>query len=122
MRQTAIDELSSLLAQGFQPKKLDELLDFMKLLGVVLGYQSLLEAATSGTEKERVPAARALINLKEDPESIAERLRRSPFAELTLDQLRGIVRGLGDGRTDIDALIEETKGESDGHTRPAETA
>jgi hypothetical protein len=105
----AVTELTSLLQDGFQPKKLDELYDMMKLLGVVLGYQALLEAATSGTEKERVPAARALINLKEDPEAIAERLRRSPFADLTVVQLSAIVEKMKSGETDIQKLVEEVK-------------
>src|SRR6266700_2835776 len=109
MSTAALDEVASLLAQGFEPKRLDELYDFMKLLGVVLGYQALLNAATSGTDKERVPAARALINLKEDPEAISERLRRSPLADLSLEQLRSIVQELGKGRTDVAAIVTEAK-------------
>jgi hypothetical protein len=109
---TAIDQLSKLYLDGYQPKKLDELYDMLKLLGVVLGQIALLEVVSnpvSNDEKAKVAAARALISLKEDPESIAERLRRSPFAELTIEELHGIVQKVQEGQTDLVALATEAK-------------
>lgn len=109
----AVDQLASLMTEGFQPKRLDEMYDLLKLLGVVLGYIALLEEAVDGLDpKSRVSAARALVSLKEDPESIAERLRRSPFADLNVEQLQAIVHKVKSGETDLAKITQEVK---DGH-------
>jgi hypothetical protein len=110
-RSAAIEELSSLVKEGFKPQSLDQLYDWFKLLGVVFGYITLLDAAVNGSDKERVPAARTLVNLKEDPESIAERLKRSPFANLSIHQLEAIIQRMKSGETDMDKIIEEVKKE-----------
>jgi len=111
----AVDQLASLMTDGFEPKKLDEMYDLLKLLGVVLGYIALLEEAVDGADpKARVSAARVLVNLREDPESIAERLRRSPFADLSVEQLQKVVGKLKLGETDIGTLIQQVKGDPHG--------
>ncbi len=106
----AVDALASVLADGFQPKRLDEMYDLLKLVGVVLGQIALLEEAVDGADpKARVSAARVLVSLKEDPAAIAERLKRSPLADLNIEQLQRIVQGVKSGETDVGKLIQEVK-------------
>jgi hypothetical protein len=116
MKDKAIAELESLVNEGLNPKSLDQLYDTLKLFGVILGYSALLDAAVNGTDKERVPAARALINLKEDPEGIAERLRRSRFAHLSIEELKGIVQKINDGETNLKELLTPAESVSNGRT------
>ena len=97
MNDKAITALENLVQEGLQPKSLDQLYDTLKLFGVIIGYSALLDAAINGSDKERVPAARALINLKEDPEGIAERLRRSRFSHLSVDELKKMVDKMNAG-------------------------
>lgn len=96
----ALDTLTQLLSAGIAPKKLDEIHDLLRLLGVVLGQVALLDVATdpNARAQARVAAARALTDLHESPEKIAERLRRSPFADLTVAQLEGIVEAVKSGQ------------------------
>lgn len=99
--------LAELLEKGFAPNRLDELYDTLKLLGVVLGQLALLDVIADPTAEAaaKVSAARALTSLKESPESISERLRRSPFSHLTAEQLAAIVQEVKQGNTDLQALI-----------------
>jgi len=85
--------LASLLEGGLKAESIDEVHDLLKLMGVVLGQLALLEIVIDrdADEKARVSAARILTSIKEDPEHIAERLRRSPFAALTVEQLEAII-------------------------------
>jgi hypothetical protein len=109
---SAVETLSDLVNSGFQPGKLDEYHDLLKLLGVVLAQVALLDVVSNPVteSKDRVSAARVLLNFtKESPENIAERLRRSPFAELTIEQLQTIVEGVKKGHTDIAALVQAAK-------------
>ena len=114
MNERAIAELEELVQEGLTPKSLDQLYDTLKLFGVILGYSALLDAAVNGTDKERVPAARALINLKEDPDSIAERLRRSRFSHLSVEELKGIVQKLNSGDANLKELLTPVESESHG--------
>ena len=109
----AVEMLAHLVSLGFKPERLDELHDYMRLLGVVLGQMTLLTIATSSHAKDeaRVSAAKALMQLKETPEALAERLKRSPFADLTVAQLEAIVSQLKTGNTDIPAIITSVKKE-----------
>jgi hypothetical protein len=99
--------LTTLLASGFHPEKIDELHDFLKLLGVVIGQVTLLTVATSPTAEAapKVSAAKALLDIKETPESLSARLRQSQFAGLQLPELESIIAAIRSGNTDIAALI-----------------
>ena len=107
---SAAQLLSSLLSSGFKPEKIDELHDFLKLLGVVIGQVTLLTVATSSLAEAapRVSAAKALLDIKETPESLAERLRHSQFAHLTVANLETLVSKIREGDTDIPSLIAST--------------
>jgi len=109
---TAIESLTDLVTKGYEPGKLDEYHDLLKLLGVVIAQVALLDVASNViTEpKDRVSAARALLNFtKESPENIAERLRRSPFSDLNIEQLYAIVEQVKKGKSDMQAIIQEVK-------------
>jgi hypothetical protein len=71
--------------------------DLLKLIGLVVGHITLLQAAVGPDPKAAVAAARALVSLKEDPDSVAERLKAGPFASLTTEDLRRVVNELSDG-------------------------
>lgn len=113
----AIESLSDLVTKGYEPGKLDEYHDLLKLLGIVIAQATLLDVASNSLvdAKDRVSASRTLLNFaKETPEAIAERLRRSPFADLNIDQLHAIVQQVKAGKSDIHAIIQEVK-ENNGH-------
>ena len=102
------------------PARLDEVHDLLKLLGMVIGQITLLSIATNAssdpkTLAAKVAAARALVNLKESPDDIADRLRRSPFADLTTVQLEAIVAEVKKGNTDLGAIITSLKEQPDGN-------
>lgn len=90
-------------------QSIEQFHDHLKLLGVVLGQIALLDVATTITTEKtaaaKVAAARVLTSLKESPDAIAERLRRSPFAGLNANQLHRIVDELKAGKTDLQAII-----------------
>lgn len=98
-----------------KPEKLNEVYDQLRLLGLVMGQIALLDVVSNLKVEPaaRVAAARALIGLKETPESIAERLKRSPFADLRVDQLESIVQQVKAGNTDLPAIILSLKKGSD---------
>lgn len=107
----ATQALADLLGDKFSPDRLDQAHDLLKLLGIVLGQMALLEIVTdrAADEKARVSAARALMSVKEDPETIAERLRRSVFAGLTTGQLGAMVEEVKKGEKDLSDLIRQFK-------------
>jgi hypothetical protein len=109
----AAQALTKVLESGIAPEKLDQVYDLLKLMGLVLGHSTLLAVATDVTAEAaaRVSAARALINIKEDPQVIGERIRRSTFADLSVDKLKSIVRQLEAGDRDLTSLLKE---QSDG--------
>lgn len=97
--------LDRLLGNNFTPTHIGEVHEQLKLLGLVLGRFVLLEvAANSADDKARVTAARALATLKESPSDIAERLRRSPFANLTVHELQDIVERVRRGESLSDLI------------------
>lgn len=105
----AVDLLAQLLKDGFRPERLDELHDFLRLLGVVIGQVTLLSVATSPTAEAapRVSAAKALLDIKETPETLAERIRRSPFSGLTLADLEAMITRIRNGDVDPHSLIQK---------------
>lgn len=104
----AVVEVAKLITEKFVPQSLDQLHEYLKLLGIVVGQFTLLEMATSSTDaKARVAAARALLSNKERPEDVAERLRRSPFAHLSAEQLHAIIKEAKvSGADAVHSLIE----------------
>ena len=116
----ALDALLDLQGANFQPQRLDEIHEYLKLLGVVLGQIALLDVATAsltgkGDAAAKVAAARALMSLKEKPEAIVERLRRSPFTDLRFQDLESIVQQLKEGGVSLqDALTHIRKEHADG--------
>lgn len=108
---SAIDVLADLAGTGLDPKRIDETHDTLKLLGFVVAQVTLLKLATDARadSRARVSAARALLAGKESPESIAERLRRSPFAGLTVDALERIIDGVKTNAADLATLIERER-------------
>ncbi len=105
----AADALLKVLSSGIELNSIEKTYDMLKLMGLVLGHAALLEIATSPTAESaaRVSAARALVNVKDDPESLAERLHSSPFRDLSIEQLKGIVRQIEAGERDITSLVKE---------------
>jgi len=103
--------LQSLIGTASDLNRVDVTYDTIRLLGAVIGLMKLLQLATSATSDEKVvlAAARALTDLREDPDAIVERLRAAPFAEYTTEQLAWLAEQVGEGRTDLDALYEEAK-------------
>jgi len=107
----APDQLRDLVAEGLSLNRMDFLYDQLRLVGAVMALRTLLEVVTFGeNESSRVQAAKMLMDLKEDPEVLAERLKSAPFADLTMPQLEHVVDRLtGGGETDLKKLIEEAK-------------
>jgi len=105
----AAEYLTELLAEGYKPQSLDQVHDTLKLVGVILGQMTLLDIATSPLAEpaSRVSAARALLNLKESPDAIIERIRRSPFAGLNAEQLSAMVAKVRAGESDLSKLLKE---------------
>lgn len=112
----AITQLSSLLEGGFNPKTIDETHDTLRLLGMVLAQTALLEMVTDkkSDPKARVSAARALLMTKESPEAIAERLRRSLFRDLTVEQLESMIMQVKEGKTDIHSALSHLRETNNG--------
>ena len=105
----AVRALSDILESGINPQSLDQVYDLLKLMGIVLGHATLLEVATDPEAKDtdRVNAAKVLATVKDNPEDIAERLKRSHYASLSVDQLRSIVKQLESGERDLTSLLKE---------------
>lgn len=109
----ALDQLNSLIAEASEtPTDLGSSHDLLKLVGVVLAQHALLEIVVDPKidEKARVSAARTLLATKESPVTIAERLRRSPFAGLTAAQLTTMIQRVKHGESSLKELITELKG------------
>lgn len=102
--------LREVLALGKQGSGLDVTFDQLKLLGAVVGMVTLLQtAAYSSDDKARVSASKILIDLKEDPAEIVERLRAAPFHDLTMKGIEHVIEEMSTGRTDMDAMYEEAR-------------
>lgn len=94
--QGAVNALESSLDMSLEG--LSESHEFLRLLGAVVGQITLLDVATGTSDpKARASAARALLDLKEKPEQIAERLRSSKFKDLQTSDLKTIVEDIRDG-------------------------
>lgn len=106
----APDQLKALVEEGLSLPRMDFLYDQLRLVGAVMALRTLLEVVTFGEhEPSRVSAAKMLMDLKEDPEVLAERLKSAPFADLTMPQLEHVVDRLAGGETDLGKLITEAK-------------
>lgn len=107
----AVEALTGLLGEGFKPEGLDQVHDTLRLLGIVLGQMALLEIITDkdAEDSDRVAAARLLLNTKESPESIADRLKRSSFTRLPTEKLASMIQEVKKGKNDIQGLINSLK-------------
>lgn len=109
---SAFEALSSLLDKKLDLHKLDEAHDLLRLIGIVVGQIALLDTVTSKSADPRakVAAAKILTSTKERPEAIAERLRRSPLADLSFDELSVIIERVKQGDTfDLQQILAEIK-------------
>ncbi len=88
------------------PEGLSATHDFLQLMGIIVGQIALLSVAASpyADDAPRVAAARALRDLKETPESIAERLRATQFDGLDTKDLHDIVEKIREGTNPQEAL------------------
>ena len=111
---TAEKVLEDLINAGFRPDRLDQLNDTFRLLGIVMGNLALLKVVADprADEKAIVSAARALISVKEDPETIAERLRASSLSHLSVPQLQSIISKMESSDLqgiDLQSLIQKAQ-------------
>src|SRR5262245_49866510 len=106
----AVAALAEILQSGVDSNRIDQVYDLLKLMGLVLGHSALLAVATdpAAEAKDRVAAAKSLVNIKENPEEIAERLQRSKLAGLSVDELKTIVRKLESGERNLLTLVKES--------------
>ena len=106
----APDALQELVEQGLGLNRMDFLYDQLRLVGAVMGLRALVEVVTFGdNESARVSAAKMLMDLKEDPQDIVDRLKAAPFADLNMDQLEHVLDRFGGGEADLQKLIDEAK-------------
>lgn len=104
----AIDHLTSVL--GLRPENLEQKHSLLKLLGIVLSQLTLLEILTNpeSAPKDKIQASRLLLSTDESPEVIAERLRSSPFADLSLEELHQLTEYISKG-VDLDTALRDIK-------------
>lgn len=103
--------VSELVDENFQPELLDQVHDTLKLVGVVLGQMALIDVVNNPLAKPeaRVTAAKALMQIDEAPERIAERLRKSVFSRLSVQELGAMIEKVKKGETNLKDLIEQSK-------------
>ncbi len=103
-----IEAAQAVLGDDLEFSRLDQVSDLQRLMGPVIAYKILLELSINASDpkERRLAAAQILSASKEDPEKIANRLRKSIFSELTLDQLQAVVQT---GITDPDKAIQRLK-------------
>lgn len=107
---SAPDKLQDLVEQGLSLKRMDFLYDQLRLVGAVLSLRALVEVLISGeNENAKVTAARLLMDLKESPQDVVDRLKSAPFAELSMNQLEHVMDRFGGGEMDLMKLIDEAK-------------
>jgi hypothetical protein len=93
--------------------RLDYAYDQLRLVGAVIGLKKLLETVVDPEtdEKTRVSAARVLVDLKEEPERIIERLRSAPYADVSVEELERMV---ATGELNPQDTIQLLEGDTDG--------
>jgi hypothetical protein len=95
--------------------RLDYTFDQLKLVGAVVGLKKLLETVVDPEtdEKTRVSAAKVLVDIKEDPERIIERLRAAPYVEVTVEELEHMIKT---GEFDTPETLQLTEGDTNGES------
>lgn len=89
--------------------RLDQIFDLQRLMGPVISYKILLDLAINATDakERRMAAAKILDSTKEDPAKIAERLRKSIFHDLSLEELQAVVQtGITDPAEAVKKVME----------------
>ena len=81
-------------SSGLDLTRLDQIFELQRLMGPIIAYKRLLEIViNSADDKEvRMAAAKLLDHSGEEPEKIAERIRKSVFSELSLEELDAVVQ------------------------------
>jgi len=100
MKKSPTDAFQALAAINVPLDSVDKAHEYLKLLGVVMAQITLLDVLSSPetSAREKVAASRILLEtVKEPPEVIAERLQRSPFAHLSMEELRALAEKVGHG-------------------------
>ena len=94
--------------EELEPEILAIAFDRLQLVGLVLAQIALIEVVADphANDNSKVQAARGLTNLGVDPNILAERLRASPLANKSPEELRELVRGLRDAEN-VKKLAEE---------------
>lgn len=95
--------------------RLDYTFDQLKLVGAVIGLKKLLETVVDPEtdEKTRVSAAKVLVDIKEDPERIIERLRAAPYVAVTVEELEHMIKT---GAFEKPETLQLTEGDTDGES------
>ncbi len=77
-----------------KPEQLYAVFDRLRLIGMVLGQLGLLSVVLneSSGATAKATAARALVTLGEDPQTIVDRLKESSLAEKTPEELEAMIR------------------------------
>lgn len=103
--------MDELIDGDLRPETLDQIHDTLKLIGVVLGQMALLEVATDPKAEAapKVSAARALMNIGEPPERIAERLRKSMFSRLSVAELGAMIEKVKKGESNLKDLLKQSE-------------
>lgn len=103
-----IEAAQAILGEDLEFSRLDQVSDLQRLMGPVIAYKILLELSINASDpkEQRLAAAKILDSSKEDPEKISQRLRKSIFSDLTLDQLQAVVQT---GITDPDKAVQRIR-------------
>ncbi len=115
----SIKEAQKVIGGDLDLSRLDQIFGLQRLIGPVVAYKRLLEIViNSNDDKEvRMAAAKLLDHSGEDPERIAERLRASVFADLTLEELDAVVQtGITDPKRALKLVKPESSVQTGGAT------
>ncbi len=102
-----ISQAAGFLGEDLEFKRLDQVYDLQRLIGPVIAYKILLNLAINSVDpkEQRLAASQLLDTGGESAEAIANRLRKSIFKELTLQQLEAVIQtGITDPEKALEAL------------------
>lgn len=104
------DAMAEIMKLGDFGSGIDTTYDQLRLIGAIIGLVTLLQTATySADDKARIAAAKTLVDIKEDPADIVERLRAAPFAKFSINALEYVVQQLSAGRTNLQDIYVEAE-------------
>lgn len=90
------------------PEQLYLVFDRLRLIGMILGQLGLLEVVLDpdAGATAKATAARALTQLGEEPQTIVDRLKSSPLASKSPDELRALLQEAADAG-DVTLILED---------------